>query len=300
MPSDIPQPKSYDELLQALCEERGRPGYTPVHLGFGSLDADLRGISPGQVCGIAARTAVGKTWLLETIEHSFAARTDAGCLALSLEMPGLEWAERALAIFADVPPEQVEAWAKDGSLGREAAEFLEHMQHALVVDEFVQLTQLPQVFAGARRRLKVPLRLVLIDYLGLLGAQGRDAYERASALGKGLKQVAKAEDVAIVVAMQVNRGGGDGSEPISIEMMRDSGVIEESLDFLLGAWRPEKAKNLGEVERLALKDVMRVSVLKNRKGLDGRKVDLRFRIGSRRLYEEADPFTQLEGLVGDG
>jgi replicative DNA helicase len=153
-------------------------------------------------------------------------------------MPGLEWAERALAIFADVAPEVVEEWAKDGTLGRQAAEFLECMQHALVVDEFVQLSELGQVFRRTRTKLKVPLRLVLLDYIGLLGVQGRDAYDRASALDKGLKQVAKAENVAVVVAMQVNRGGGDGSEPVTIAMLRDSGVLEESLDFLLGAWRP--------------------------------------------------------------
>ena len=108
MPPDAPSPKSYEELFTELAQERGNPGYQPVQLGFGSIDADLRGISPGQVCGIAARTAVGKTFLLETIGDNFAARDDAGCLALSLEMPGLEWAERALAIYADVAPEEVE------------------------------------------------------------------------------------------------------------------------------------------------------------------------------------------------
>src|SRR5438128_1576391 len=96
--------RTYDELLGEYAKERGQAGYEPVHLGFGSLDAELRGISAGQVCGIAGRTATGKTWLLESVAHNFSARTDAGCLALSLEMPGLEWAERALAIYADVAP----------------------------------------------------------------------------------------------------------------------------------------------------------------------------------------------------
>jgi replicative DNA helicase len=280
--------RSYDELLKQYAAERSGPELAPVRLGFGSLDADIRGVSAGQVCGIAARTAVGKTWALNAIAHSFSARADAGHLTLSLEMPGAEWAERQLAIHADVAPELVEEHARRGQLGTLAGDFLERMQNALVVDDPLRLDDLPEVFTEARERLTVPLRLVSIDYLGLLNTDGRDAYERASALGRGLKQLAKREAVAVVVAMQLSRAGGDGSEPVTMAMLRDSGVLEESLDFLLGCWRPGKAKDLAPPEALELRDVMRVAILKNRKGEDGRTVDLRFRADSRRLYEPAE------------
>jgi replicative DNA helicase len=284
--------KTYDQLLEAYAKERGQADFEPVRLGFGSLDAELRGISAGQVCAVAARTAVGKTWLLETIEHNITARPDFGCLALSLEMPGIEWAERALAVFADVAPEQVEAWAKEGELGRHAADFLARMQNARVVDDPVGLGSLGGVIEHARETLGVPLRVVLVDYLGLLGVSGRDAYERASTIAKTLKLVAKQYQVAVIVACQVSRAGGNGSEPVTIEMLRDSGVIEESLDFLVGAWRPEKAANLSPPEALQVRDLMRCAILKNRKGRDGRVVDLYFRPESRRLFELADPFAE--------
>lgn len=284
--------RTFDELLAEYALERGNEEYAPVRLGFGSLDVDLRGISSGQVCGIAARTAVGKTWLLESIADNFAHRRDVGQLHLSLEMPGLEWAERAFAIHEDVAPEQVEAWAKNGELAGQVSSFLRHMRHALVVEEAVALTDLRAAIQQARAKLKVPLRLVMIDYLGLLGASGKDAYERSSAIGKGLKAVAKAEKVAVIVATQVSRAGGDGSEPVTLSMLRDSGVIEESLDFLLGAWRPGKAQTISDAEAEALQDVMRVAVLKNRKGQDGHVVDLHFRRGSRRLFEPDDRFAE--------
>lgn len=201
----------------------------------------------------------------------------------------MEWAERAFAIFQDVAPEQVEQWAKSGELASQASGFLAHMEHALLIEQAVRLTELPAAIEQARTKLELPLRLVIIDYLGLLTGDGRDAYERASSVGRGLKQVAKEAKVAIIVASQVSRAGGDGSEPVTLPMLRDSGVIEESLDFLLGAWRPGKASELSPVESTVLRDVMRVAVLKNRKGPDGRVVDLRFRPDSRRLYQEADP-----------
>jgi replicative DNA helicase len=136
--------------------------------------------------------------------------------------------------------------------------------------------------------------LLLIDYLGLLDAPDRTAYERASRIGKALKNVAKREAVAIVVAMQVSRAGGSGAEPVTLDMLRDSGVIEESCDFVLGAWQPGGAPDLKPPEKMELRDLMRVAILKNRKGRSGQIVDLRFRPDSRRLYEPADPFLAAE------
>jgi len=283
--------RTYDELLARYAIERSDVEREPVRLGFGSIDADLRGVSPGQVLGFAARSGTGKTWFLGTVADAFAARTDAGCLVLSLEQPGPEWVERSLAIHADVSPEQVEEAARERRLGDLAGGFLERMRNARVVDEPLTLDDVPAALQEARDSLQVPLRLVLVDYLGLLRTAGTDAYQRASALGVGLKALAKSEDVPIVVAVQLSRAGGDGSQPVSMDMLRDSGVLEESLDFLLGAWRPGKQKDLPLPDAISLRDVLRVAVLKNRKGPDGRQVDLHFRPDSRRLYEEADPFS---------
>jgi len=133
----------------------------------------------------------------------------------------------------------------------------------------------------------VPVKLVMIDYLGMLGASGKDVYERASTIGKQLKETAKRMDVAIVVAMQLSRAGGDGSTPVTLDMLRDSGVIEEAMDFVIGCWRPGRSTDINPAEQLALQDVMRCQLLKNRKGPDGRVIDLVFREKSRMLYEQA-------------
>lgn len=277
--------RTFAELLEQYAAERGSEDAEPVRLGFGTIDAELRGVSAGQVLGVAARAGVGKTWVLNSVIETYSARRDAGALQLSLEMPGPEWAERQLAIHAGVAPERVEEWAREGVLLERAESFLDRMRHMLVFDGPARLDEVPRLLATARRRLDVPLRLLAIDYLGLLGATGKDAYERASALGKGLKLLAKEEHVSVIVAMQVNRAAGDGSSPVTIEMLRDSGVLEESLDFLLGAWRPEKAQTLSPDEREQVRDIVRVAILKNRKGGDGRVVDLHFDAHSRRVYE---------------
>lgn len=274
--------RTYGELITAYARERQE--HSPVvRLGFGSLDADMRGISPGQVCGFAARTAVGKTWALATVEHNCMGAH--GVLSLSLEMPGLEWAERALAIYADVAPEQVEIWAREKQLEQRAASFVAAARNVLLCEEPVHVANLGSLIEQARRR--VPVRLVMVDYLGLLTANGRDSYERASTVGKALKETAKRAQVCIVLAMQLSRAGGDGSTPVTLDMLRDSGVIEESMDFVIGCWRPGRNADADPEAQLALQDVMRCQLLKNRKGHDGRVVDLVFREHSRKLFEQA-------------
>ncbi len=271
----------YEDALAEYERERSDPGWAPVHLGFGSVDAEIRGVSAGQVLGIAARTAVGKTWLLETIQHNFAARTDAGQVSLSLEMPGPEWFERSLAIHENVSPEQVEGWARGHELGEHVQGFLRRMKHSLLSEASCRIEALPALVQEARTMLEVPLRLLLIDYQGMIRAGG-DSYERASKVALAIKDLAKSERISVVMATQLSRAGGDGSTPVSLEMLRDSGVLEESVDFLLGCWRPAGEDN---------EDTMTVAILKNRKGKQGKWVDLEFRKHSRRLYEPASPFS---------
>jgi replicative DNA helicase len=276
--------QTFSELLVQYRAERGGER-DPVHIGWGTIDGEIRGLSDGQVLGVAARTAVGKTWGLNSIAD-FLGSTSIGTLVASLEMPGVEWTERQLAISQDIAPEEVEKWAK-GDIELDTTQFIKRMESVVVCDQSVDLAELPLLVNEARERLRADVRTVIIDYLGLLGVRGRDAYERTSAIGKGLKELAKAERVGVIVAMQLSRAGGDGSTEVTLEMLRDSGVLEESLDFLLGCWRPGKARELSPGERTDLKNVMRVAVLKNRKGEEGRVVDLQFRKDSRKVFEPA-------------
>src|SRR5262249_33137986 len=76
--------KAHDELLAEYVRERSEVDHEPVRPGFGSLDADIRGVSRGRVLGIGARTVVGKTWMLNSIEHYNAGLGTVGSLMLSL------------------------------------------------------------------------------------------------------------------------------------------------------------------------------------------------------------------------
>jgi len=290
--------RTFGDVLDDYEAERKNPDLAPIRLGLADLDADMRGISAGQVCLIAARTAVGKSFLLASVLDNFArSRPKDGALALSLEMPATEWAERALAIYENVSPETVEEWAQAGTIRERSQAFRQRTQNVLVCESGLRLAQVPTAIDQAREKLReaVPLRLVGIDYLGLVQGSGNSDYERSSGIARGLKQIAKAKRVALLVAVQLSRAAGDGSEAVGLQMIRDSGAIEESADFVIGCWRPGNAKGLPYEEQSDLENTIRAKLLKNRKGPGGREIDLAFLAESRKVYapeteNDRDPF----------
>ena len=104
--------------------------------------------------------------------------------------------------------------------------------------------------------------VVCIDYLGLIKAQGSSnavsSYQAVSEIAASLKAVSKRCECAIIVLAQISRAHGEeGDVPITISSARDSGVIEEGADLVMGVHRPE----LGGADRL-----LAVQILKSRKG----------------------------------
>ncbi|MEW6188849.1 MAG: DnaB-like helicase C-terminal domain-containing protein [Actinomycetota bacterium] len=114
--------------------------------------------------------------------------------------------------------------------------------------------------------MREKISFVVVDYLGYMSGSGKDCYERVSGLSKDIKAFAKECKVAVLVLHQLSREALSGGEPVSLRMCRDSGVFEESCDYLLGAWRPELSEKATEEERFLNQGLIKVAILKNRCG----------------------------------
>ena len=66
-------------------------------------------------------------------------------------------------------------------------------------------------------------------------------------------------------------------------MARETGVIEEAADYILGIWRPELKVGLKKEERQELRGQFKVRVLKNRHGPFPRTMTLRFEDSALRI-----------------
>ena len=113
------------------------------------------------------------------------------------------------------------------------------------------------------------MRLVVIDYLGYLDTVQKklSIVERVSELARGAKQLAKELNAVVLLLAQTSRTAGDGSEEVTVLDARDSGAIEDSADFLLGAWRPEMKGKIKPEEYAELRGRLWIRILKARRGL---------------------------------
>ena len=270
----------YEEYIKRLRERK-------IVIGFNKLDGYMRGIAPGEVCEIIARTGVGKTAFLLNVIKNIIVTQKVPILFFSLEQPLAQIYERIVQISSDESGARVEAGFC--TYDKRASETLHdlakrHYGYLYVVDEdmltYEELKEYIEV--AARDKIGKMPSLVCIDYLGRMKGGRGTPYEITSELARLMKKLAKDMDLAIIYLHQTSRMGKTGAEEITLDMSRDSGVCEEGADFILGMWRPdlnkEEAQHNDEEELV-------VALLKNRKGRTGR-ASYKFRKPSLQISNE--------------
>ena len=102
---------------------------------------------------------------------------------------------------------------------------------------------------------------MVFDYIGLASSEGENQNIRTSNVSKGLQQLSRNLDVALLAACQLNRKiemRGDG-EPM-LSDLRDSGSLEQDADKVLFIHRSKQDRENG---------VARMVLAKNRNGAAG-------------------------------
>lgn len=200
-----------------------------LRTGWPQLDLTIQpGIKPGQLFVVLAKTGTGKTIFL----CNFAYNTrDVPTLFISLEQTQEEVYERLRRIHLFYNPRdsdsQVDAAYSKLMICEENR--LSEKDLALLVEEYeIEMGEAPQ--------------LIVVDYLGYYarGMDGRSPYEKVSNAVMQLKAEAKKYRCQVVTPHQVSRLAKEG-KPIDLDDARDSGVVEETADFLGSIWRPDDA-----------------------------------------------------------
>jgi LmbE family N-acetylglucosaminyl deacetylase len=252
-----------------------------IDLGYGELRQVLRGVAPGETMTILGRASVGKTAFALNLIERMTVEGQLPTLVFSLEQPGLELFERMASITIGWSGREIEDRARleDPQLTQHLVDVCRRWEHVVVVEKPCTLDQIDSLIETARASelWAAPLRLVVVDYMGLIGARRPTSpYEHMSQAARELKNIAKRHRVALVTLCQVDREGASGGEPITLRMARDSGVIEEAADYLLGIWRPELREGLSRDQKLEVRGQFKLRVLKNRHGPAPRTVTLSF------------------------
>jgi replicative DNA helicase len=229
----------------------------------------LTGFHGGQLIVGAGRTSAGKT-VFGAQQAAHAAKLGHRTLFVSLEMSTPEMLKRFLAMISRVRHADLQS----GTLNR--------TQREMVAEAAYSLSTWPLEITTDRRtvdsiRMKVreergrgnPYRLVVVDYLQLLGAGEKfeNRTQEVSVISRGLKLIAMENECVVLALSQLSRASESrtGDHEPRLSDLRDSGSIEQDADVVIFVHRPE----LYKPNDASLRNVAKLIVGKNRNGAIG-------------------------------
>jgi replicative DNA helicase len=215
--------------------------------GLRCFDRRLRGLRPGHLIIIGGRPSMAKTALARVAAFGCAARNPHDLVAFfALEMDRRELDERTLAQLSHEAGDGVAYQdMSSGKLDRTTLRRLDDLSWKVpanfIIDDSSSLTVdyiKRRVWALKRRGNLVA---VFVDYLQIMDRPEAKGRNEASVIGQmtaGLKQLARAANVCVVLLSQINRGveQRDDKRP-QLSDLRESGSIEQDANAVLFPFR---------------------------------------------------------------
>lgn len=241
-----------DDLDVSLVEIQRRatsPGTLPgLSTGWPDLDRRIGGLQPGKVYVLAARPKVGKSVVAQAAAMH-AALNGHGVGFVSLEMSGLEVAERAYANQSHVDAGAILRGEIDADHDwpkiLEARSRMENWPFYVndrPGQSIGQLRAEVRQLAGMCERNGHPLRLLVVDYLQLMQGSGRGLNREnvIAEISRGIKLLAKEMAIPIILLSQLSRSleSRPDKRPLPSDL-RESGAIEQDADAVIFLYRDE-------------------------------------------------------------
>lgn len=241
------------DYAQKVIDSFGKP-IIGVRCGIiGSLDDVIGTLRPSELIVGGGRPGMGKTGTVCSYAVGAASRGH-GVLLFSLEMSADELTRRILADMCHTPKGSVayekirDGLVKGTDLDRVIAAKQRLDRLPLEISDRAGLTiaMLGRRVRRHKRRLAAQgkrLELVIVDYLQLMSPSrgGMSLYESATEISRGLKLLAKDENLTVFALAQLSRDVEKRVEkrPVASDL-RDSGQIEQDADVILFLYREEE------------------------------------------------------------
>ncbi len=205
-----------------------------LQTGLRDLDSHLGGLRPGQNIVLAARPSIGKS----CVGAEIAQRVAAGgwrVLFANLEMSQAEMGQRFLSRASGVPSHLL---TRPKELKEYQVERLRDCQTRIAAWPLTLWggsgRSIQQLASAARRfHARSPLQLLVLDYLGLLGGDGKDRYSQVTHVSQQIKALAMELQIPILTLCQLNRDSEKNNRDPNLSDLRDSGAIEQDADIVI-------------------------------------------------------------------
>jgi len=233
------QPLTHAGNLENRAKQEGLIG---LPTGISELDQATTGVRPGELWVIGAMSGRGKTALGAQIALANGSKGNP-VVFFSLEMTRDELGDRFLCNESTVSAARIRNPSFiDNDEWRELAECAGRLaEWPLFIDDSPSLT-IQALLARARLCIRrFGCRLVIVDYLRLIKAPGRELREQVGNATDALRQLAKSEQVGVVALSQLARprDRNINARPTMLGL-KESGDIEAHAHVILLIHMPAK------------------------------------------------------------
>lgn len=303
---------SINDLLKSALERidsrmKGTHAVGGVDTHFTDYDSMCGGMHNGELIILAARPSMGKTAFALNIAENVSILGRAPVLFVSLEMSGIELADRLLCSVARVNGHRL----RNGTISQDdrkrlVEKAIEISNAPLYVDDSPSRT-VSEISAVARRirQRESNLGLIVIDYLQLIEPDNsRDPrQEQVAKIARRLKGLAREAGVPVLCLAQLNRQAEDSKDhQPKLSHLRESGAIEQDADVVMFVHREEYYHRGDEASQYA--GQAEIIIAKQRNGpvgsveLTWEKEFTRFRDRASEHHSEFDNYGEFQAPGG--
>ncbi len=220
------------------------------------------GIARSEVCMFMAFSSVGKTTVALNIIRN---NPHIPTLFFSLEMNWRMVAARLAAMELPSTTKSLEARMQQGDTVPELLSVQDKYRGFVCDDQpAISLKQASESFYDATRELGTAPRLVIFDYLELIGGGGlMGKSEQVDKASQKARDWAREHDCSVILLHQVGKGTG-GHEPLDLGDGRYGGFAP--MDYVCGAYAPRLEKGITQQRWEQVREEIWFQLLKSRSG----------------------------------
>lgn len=298
----------FEPLAVVLKEEVDRighkyenPGLEGLQTGYHNIDHRLGGLQDGELIVVGARPGMGKTaYALNVVRQVALQKVPGSVLVYSLEMTAGSLAQRLVAMQGKIKKDLLRSakvfdHADSCSRMITAVQALKELDIRICDQPGLTVREVRSMALGERRRR--PVRLVVVDYLGLIEHEGRErsTADQVGEVTRTLKRLARELECPVIVLAQLNRSVDErtNKRPV-LRDLRDSGAIEQDADVVQFLYRDEYYNK----EKSQYPDQVEVITAKSREAEIGS--DYLTWLGQYQLMESKSIYDQPDGEAPEG
>lgn len=241
------EPKAIGSVLGPVVDriqdlyDRDDSGVSGLATGFPDIDEKTNGFQNGDLIILAGRPSMGKSAIALNIAENVALDGNP-VLVFSLEMSDEQLGQRTLASVGSINSRALRSGRmNDDDWGRMKTALGKLHAAPLYIDETPSIS-VSQMAAKARRLSKKVggIRLIVIDYLQLMEAEGQNRNDELGIITRRLKLMAKDLNCPVICLSQLSRKVEErGDKRPILSDLRESGAIEQDADVVMMMYRDD-------------------------------------------------------------